>query len=302
MSDKKEKPQTAFDVENMFCKKIDIHTHIMPTRLSVEDRIWANELLGVSKCVLLTSAAESSSAIGGEPFTGDDAYEACLSYPDIFAWLCNMCPDGTEKTDAKLKKYHDMGASGVGEFACRLLFDSCQMERFFSCMEELGMVFLFHMAPQDSPKYYGIVDGPRLPGLESALKKHPNMIFIGHSQPFWFEISRTDETDPDVRNSFPQGRIRDGRITQLMREYPNLYCDLSANSGGNAMMRDPEFAFSFMEEFSDRLMFGTDWCGGPFRYGLSAWLDFMMMRGNISRETYMKICYENAERIFWRNK
>ena len=83
MSDKKEKPQTAFDVENMFCKKIDIHTHIMPTRLSVEDRIWANELLGVSKCVLLTSAAERSSAIGGEPFTGDDAYEACLSYPDI---------------------------------------------------------------------------------------------------------------------------------------------------------------------------------------------------------------------------
>ena len=43
-----------------------------------------------------------------------------------------------------------------------------------------------------------------------------------------------------------------------IRKYANLYADLSARSGFNALSRDPEFAYQFIEEFHDRLFFGTD--------------------------------------------
>jgi hypothetical protein len=48
-----------------------------------------------------------------------------------------------------------------------------------------------------------------------------------------------------------------------MRKYPNLYGDLSAGSGCNALARDPEYAIKFMTEFQDRLMFGLDICSPP---------------------------------------
>ena len=43
-----------------------------------------------------------------------------------------------------------------------------------------------------------------------------------------------------------------------MRKYTNLYCDLSANSGLNAMRRDPGFAREFLMEFQDRCLFARD--------------------------------------------
>mgnify|MGYP000346850352 CR=1 FL=1 len=56
-----------------------------------------------------------------------------------------------------------------------------------------------------------------------------------------------------------RGPVREGgRLVCLMRNYKNLYADLSANSGGCAIMRDEKFGLQFLEEFQDRLMFGTD--------------------------------------------
>jgi hypothetical protein len=39
-----------------------------------------------------------------------------------------------------------------------------------------------------------------------------------------------------------------------------VYGDLSANSGRNALARDPEFAAGFLERHKAKLMFGSD-CG-----------------------------------------
>ncbi|MEI8345181.1 MAG: hypothetical protein WCG06_03820, partial [Candidatus Omnitrophota bacterium] len=49
----------------------------------------------------------------------------------------------------------------------------------------------------------------------------------------------------------------EGRVPQLMRKYTNLYGDLSAGSGCNALKRDRKYAVKFLNEFQDRLMFGT---------------------------------------------
>ncbi|MBM4081294.1 MAG: hypothetical protein FJ278_16445, partial [Planctomycetes bacterium] len=45
-----------------------------------------------------------------------------------------------------------------------------------------------------------------------------------------------------------------------MAKYPNLWADISAGSGHNALSRDPSFGLEFMDQFQDKLMFGTDSC------------------------------------------
>ena len=41
-------------------------------------------------------------------------------------------------------------------------------------------------------------------------------------------------------------------------DYPNLFGDMSANSGNNAMSRDPEFTADFLKRHQDKLFFGSD--------------------------------------------
>lgn len=290
------RPKTSFDAESQFGSRVDIHTHLLPGRLDAEQRMEANAYLGVSHCIVLSTPAGSTSSMMS--FPPEQAYSVAQQFPQTFSWWCNVVPDGTDKTYHQLLRYKEMGAKGVGEFAVGIEFDSPLMEHFLSCLEELEMPLLFHMAPEKSPEYYGVIDAPRLPGLEKALRHHPNLIIIGHSQPFWFEISRTEETDPHIRNSFPQGKVEHGRIEELMRTYPNLYCDMSANSGGGAMMRDPEYALEFMTEFQDRLFYGSDWCGGPLRYGFGPWLDSLLGAKYLDATVYHKICSINAKKIF----
>ena len=44
-----------------------------------------------------------------------------------------------------------------------------------------------------------------------------------------------------------------------MEEYPNIYGDLSAGSGANAISRDLEFGREFLIRRQDRVCFGTDY-------------------------------------------
>ena len=44
-----------------------------------------------------------------------------------------------------------------------------------------------------------------------------------------------------------------------------MYADLSANSGLNAITRDPDFGRNFLISHADKLMFGTDAIGGTGR-------------------------------------
>ncbi|HHW09134.1 MAG TPA: hypothetical protein GXX29_04080 [Firmicutes bacterium] len=86
-----------------------------------------------------------------------------------------------------------------------------------------------------------------------------SLIFLGHSQPFWAEIAPLDDPSPKGRHGYPTGLVREeGALPRLMRRHPNLHGDLSARSGFNAVNRDPEYGARFLEEFQDRLYFGTD--------------------------------------------
>ena len=216
-------------------------------------------------------------------------------------WFCNVDPRAlTNEPTADLKQllihYKILGALGVGEVTAQLYADDPKLDNLFSCCEELDMPVLIHIAPKFDGGY-GIVDDLGLPRIEKMLKKHPKLKLIGHSQPFWSEIS-ADLTE-EQRNDFPTGKVIEGRVVQLMRSYPKLYCDLSAGSGANAMMRDEEFAMKFMAEFSDRILYGCDICdvSNTHPFVFNDWLNKMVVQGKLSIDIYRKIVRENAIKL-----
>jgi hypothetical protein len=87
------------------------------------------------------------------------------------------------------------------------------------------------------------------------LKAYPKTTFIGHADAFWANIS----ADYANQDAYPSGKIVRGGITdKLLGDYANLYGDLAANSGNNALSRDPEFTPGFLQRHQDKLIFGSD--------------------------------------------
>lgn len=220
--------------------------------------------------------------------------------PDVFYWFCNIDPrmgDNSPKTDFSyfLEHYKKRGAVGLGEITCNLPFDDPLVENLFYHCEQCDMPITIHIAEK---KYgiYGLIDDLYLPGLEKALKKFPTLKILGHSAPFWNEMG--DNVTNENRMAYVDGKVIEGRIAKLMRECPNLYCDLSAYSGYNAFTRDSDYSYRFIEEFGDRLMFGTDICEAGITNDLYKWLDESYEKGCISEDNYKNICRKNAIRIF----
>ncbi len=63
----------------------------------------------------------------------------------------------------------------------------------------------------------------------------------------------------DPKEPYPKGPVAPGgQVIRLMRNHPNLYGDLSAGSGLNALSRDRAFGQEFVLEFQDRLLYARD--------------------------------------------
>ncbi|OGV48119.1 MAG: hypothetical protein A2017_04045 [Lentisphaerae bacterium GWF2_44_16] len=113
---------------------------------------------------------------------------------------------------------------------------------------------------------------------------------------FWSEISG-DVTD-EIRNGYPKGPITEGgALLRLLREYPNLYGDISAGSGYNALTRDADLGYSFLEEFQDKLLFGTDIASPKNDHRHAEFLRNVLKNKKISEAAFEKISWRNTSRI-----
>ena len=298
-------------------QKIDVHAHATPFRqyspcrnpndpdsseISPEQLITLYDQLGIEKGVLL-------------PLNGPECVcptvpsENCKymadQYPDRLLWFCSVDPRIEPRTSEPLldafvrflNHYKALGAKGVGEVTAKLDADDPRLDALFSACEICDMPVTIHIAPVRVGTY-GIYDELGLPRLEKVLQKHPKLKVFGHSQPFWAEIS--GDLTEEIRFDYPKGPVAEGgRLVELFRKYPNLYGDLSAGSASNALMRDPDFAAKFIEEFADRLLYGCDICSpsADFAFKFRDFLYEMVESGKISEENYRKIARENAIRI-----
>ena len=283
-------------------KKIDLHLHLTPFQIpklgkmnlaSAGNMIPHLEELGIGKGVLMSGAEK------GLPFGTNKAnMEICRKYPDRYTWMCAVNPKSKEPVYDRLARFKAQGAIGVGELTTNRRLDDPFFRELFAAAEELDMPVTIHMSPEVGYSY-GVVDDPGLPLLEKVLKNYPKLKILGHSQTFWIEMSADAPKEKEARNSWGQGSVLPGgRVPELFEKYPNLYGDLSANSAGQAIMRDEAFGLAFLEKYANRLFFATDMVNTDMVFPLGGWLDSQLAAGKLSRETYEMICFRNAQRVF----
>ncbi|HBG25822.1 MAG TPA: hypothetical protein DDX75_01855 [Phycisphaerales bacterium] len=221
--------------------------------------------------------------------------EGLQKNPERF--IGGWAPDPRDRfARAKLKSAVDIhGIKVYGELKCRMRYDSPDAIAMFQYCGQIGLPVLFHLQydRQVTNAFADGIDnwiewyGGDIYVVETMCKLCPGTKFIGHGPGFWQAISAEGN---DVTNYYPTGEIKEeGEIAKLMRKYDNLYCDLSAGSGCNALERDLKYAKKFITEFQDRIMFGRDYFDdSQFRV-----LKKLKLSTNISQ----KIFYINAQTI-----
>lgn len=286
---------------------IDIHVHARKkpgqlrggkqSYITPQQLIKRYDEIGIEKGVLLPGVNPECSV---QIQSNEEVIEIAEIYPDRFIPFCNIDPRAVSNSpDAPLEDllnyYREVGCKGVGEVAANLPFLHPLVQNLFKHVQKAGFPLIFHIAPQIGGAY-GLYDDPGLPQLERSLQLFPNLKFLGHSQPFWAEIGRLET--PADRYGYPRYPIHEeGVVPKLMRRYPNLYGDLSAYSGYNALARDSEYAIRFLTEFQDRLLFGTDIVLPDTPTPLAEFLLKLLNEGQISEKIFRKIARENALKL-----
>lgn len=180
----------------------------------------------------------------------EQVIEARNMYPERFVAFCCVDPRyplATEFMDYCVKRH---GCLGFGEHVNGLAFDDPRNLAIYAKCDELGLPLVFEIS-----KTQYCHDDVGLPRLERCLRQFPNIKWCGHGPGFWAAISGNDDGQP----GYPTGPITPGgAIDRLMAKYDNLYLDLSAQSGYNALTRDPEFTRGFVQRHWRRMLFGTD--------------------------------------------
>lgn len=282
---------------------IDCHAHAMlrpllrrldgNTHLSDAEVVALMDKRGIAKSVILPTGDQS---IG-------EVLEMCERFPGRFIPFCNFDPRQNRRPgylttayfDFQLEQYKALGCRGFGEWTTRIPWEDPAALALLEACEKIGFPVTFHTT-SPAGDGYGVIDEIGLPGLERMLGRFPDLNFFGHSTAFWSEIA------PDVtqaqKDDYPTGAVRHGgRVPELLRRYPNLYGDLSAGSGLNALKRDLSHAREFLDEFQDRLLLGLDQCSlaNPMQH--VAWFEEALASGWITQNAWEKIAWRNLDRL-----
>jgi len=290
---------------------IDIHEHLIlkPTFMDPEMRgvtvTTAAELVeiadknGIDKMVALPLTSPETFAFVQ---SNEEVFQACDAFPGRFIKFCNVDPrlkfNSLSYDFAPILSYYkEQGAKGLGELTANLWWDDPRVQNLLRGCEAVGFPVIFHIATREY-NTYGLITEMGLHGLERALQRFPRLQLLGHSQAFWSEVS--GDVSVDTRGGYPKGKVAPGgRVPELLRKYPNLWGDMSAGSGFNAVGgRDPEWGYDFLEEFQDRLLMGLDLCTP--RNTECRLVHFMregQASGKIKPPVFEKIMGRNAEKL-----
>lgn len=234
------------------------------------------------------------------PQSNEDILDMCEASGGRLLPFCNIDPRGmTNSPDAPLERwlrhYRDRGCVGLGEVMPNLPFSDPRCQNLFACAQQVGLPLTFDISDRLGGDY-GFYDDPGLPQLERTLQRFPDLIILGHGPAFWAEIGRL--RTPADRAGYPSYPVeQEGVVPFLLRRYPNLHGDLSAGSGYNALARDPEYAARFLEEFQDRLHFGTDICTADAQLPLAEFLLELREKAQLSPEAFDKIARDNSHNL-----
>jgi len=235
------------------------------------------------------------------PQSVEEILDICDEFPGRFIPFCNIDPRAWNNTptsplDELFTYYKQRGCKGIGEVMPNLWFLDPLVQNLFRHAQNAGFPLIFDINTRVGHGAYGLADEAGLPQLEMCLRHYPKLNILGHGPAFWAEISRLET--PADRHGYPSYPLRgEGVVPTLLRRYPNMWGDLSAGSGYNALARDPDYAVKFLNEFQDKLLFGTDICGPQDAVRLPEFLRSLLRAGKISETVFKKIAHGNAIRL-----
>jgi predicted TIM-barrel fold metal-dependent hydrolase len=218
---------------------LDTHLHI---RANADACFTHMQGCGVTKAVLLTSATDQ-----------ERAKAEMEKRPESFVRSVRLDPAQPE-AEKVLRNAIKGGAVSIGEMKFHVALDSPEMRRVYEIAAELQVPVMMHI--QTFPHFEG--EQPYNTGyteFHKILRAFPRTNFVGHADLFWAHISADVPTD----RGYPNGPIKPGGLTdKWLGDFPNLYADMSANSGNNALSRDTEFSRAFIARHKSKLIFGSD--------------------------------------------
>jgi len=218
---------------------LDTHLHLRPDADACFTHIQG---CGVSNAVLLTPAGDQNRA--------KEEMERRSGH-----FVRSVRIDPTVADSGKvLRDALKGGAVSIGEMKFHLALDSPEMRRVYDIAAEMQVPVMMHI--QTFPHFAGELPyNTGYPQFDKILRAYPRTAFIGHGDLFWAHIS----ADVPADRGYPAGPVKPGGLSdKWLSDYPNLYADMSANSGNNGLSRDTDFSRAFIERHKTKLIFGSD--------------------------------------------
>lgn len=218
----------------------DLHHHLRPQPAG---NLGHLDGVGITKANLLTR---------GDVADRVKALDAAA--PGRFTWF-NSADVAKPDAEQVLTQAVKAGAQGFGEMKYHVAADGPEYRRMYALAAELRVPILIHFQEVDHFPNEGTWATGYAKTFEAILKAYPKTTFIGHADAFWANVSADYKNDA----AYPSGPIARGGVTdKWLGDYPNLFADMSANSGNNAMSRDADFTRDFLARHQDKLLFGSD--------------------------------------------
>ena len=274
---------------------IDIHQHVGYSGRSDDVLLSHQRAMGIATSILLPAGRPANTAAThyGES-NGLQAQclgnEACSQFakahPKEFLFGANDVPDA-EGAAQEIEKYLKLGAVMIAEQKFGVECDSLEMQKIYQLAQAYDVPVLMHwqfkMYNYGFERFYKMVE------------KYPRVNFIGHAQTWWANIDKNCQQEI----MYPKGPVTPGGITdRLLSEYPNMYGDLSAGSGLNALTRDEDHARNFLERHQNKLLYGSD-CSDRVGTGpeCSGSQQLATLRRLAPAAAIPKMLYGNASRL-----
>jgi len=277
---------------------IDIHQHVGYTGRPDAVLLAHQRAMGITRTILLpagrpvttaTTHQGTANGLQAQALGNEACADFARRHPGAYVFGANEVPDA-QGARQEIERYLKRGAVLIGEQKFGIECDAPEMQRLYQLAEAHDVPVLMHW--QFKMYNYGFER------FHKMLEKYPKVSFIGHAQTWWANI---DKQHADQSVLYPKGPVTRGGLTdRYLSDYGNMYGDLSAGSGQNALTRDEDFTRDFLTRHQDKLLYGSD-CndhdgGGPKCIGAQTIAVIRRLAQTPAIER--KLLFDNASKLF----
>jgi len=277
---------------------IDIHQHLGYSGRPDDVLLRHQREMGITTTILLPAGRSVntpsthdgvSNGLQAQALGNDACRRFAKAHSKEYRFGANEVPD-IDGATREIERYLKLGGVVIAEQKFGVECDSREMQAIYTLAAERRVPVLMHW--QFQMYNYGFER------FHKMLEKYPQVNFLGHAQTWWANIDRNN-TDQSVM--YPKGPVTRGGLTdRYLSDYPNMFGDLSAGSGLNALTRDEEFTRDFISRHQDKLVYGSD-CSDHVGSGTAcqgAQTIAAIRRLSPGKAVERKLLYGNAKKLF----